>query len=60
MDDTYYESAEGFKIRRARAIAELRKHGVCSDDEITAFLNAVDYNDEALYDAQDVLRFLGY
>ena len=53
---TYYDSAEGETITKARAFKELEKHGVADDCE--TFL--VDMGDKAEYDVQEVLRWLGY
>jgi len=52
---TYYESAEGETITRARALAELHAHGC---DDIADFL--VECGDRETYDAQVVLQWLGY
>lgn len=55
---TYYESAEGEVITRARAIRELRRHGVGDSDTIAQFYAEVGEREE--YDAQEVLNWLGY
>ena len=54
---TYYESAEGEVITLERALHELDKHG-CVDADKTDFLR--DLGREDYYDAQAVLRWLGY
>jgi hypothetical protein len=55
---SYYESAEEIVITHDRAIKELNNHGL--DDSLT--IN--DFYDELgvlkTYDAQQVLRFIGY
>lgn len=57
---TYYESAENLRISRARALAELRKHGVCGDNELAEFFADVECDESGTYDAQAVLAWLGY
>ena len=52
---TYYESAEGITITRARALLELKRHYV---EDLTAFDEEVGVRD--YYSAQEVLRWLGY
>lgn len=56
---SYYESAEGELITRKRAYKELRDHG-CSEEDYNLFYEEVLPNPEGLYDAQAVLRWLGY
>lgn len=51
---TYFESAEGITISRARALLEVRRHGASE----TEFIQ--DMGDTASYDAQAVLMWLGY
>lgn len=51
---TYYESAEGEMITAARTELEVRRHG-CSVEEFYE-----ECGRHELYDAQDVLRWLGY
>jgi len=51
---TYYESAECETITQARAARECAKHGAAVEDMIA------DLGDRAEYDAQEVLRWLGY
>jgi hypothetical protein len=53
--DSYYDSAEGLTITKARALHELRKHGIVDTSE---FLS--DMGDHETYDAQAVLDWLGY
>lgn len=55
---TYSESAEGVLITKERAILELRKHGIFRDEDFAEFL--ADCGDRPVYDAGDVLRWLGY
>jgi hypothetical protein len=52
---TYYESAENITITRERALRECDNHGVIDYDEFFA-----ECGNRAEYDAQSVLRFLGY
>lgn len=54
----YYDSAADERISYDRAMKELRDHGVTAYDEIKVFLKEV--GDRAHYDAQEVLRWLGY
>ena len=54
---TYYESAEGVSISRARAIKELVRHGI-PDAEQSEFF--ADCGDKENYAAQVVLAWLGY
>ena len=51
----YYESAENVEITKKRALQELTNHG-CND--IDEFYKAC--GNKEMYDAQDVLDFLGY
>lgn len=51
---TYYESAEGQTISKARAEKEVIDHGA----DVFQFLE--DCGDKAEYDAQVVLDWLGY
>lgn len=53
---TYFESAEGETITQQRAIQEIIDHGL--EDEVGTFLD--DLGDHETYDAQAVLRWLGY
>lgn len=54
---TYYESAESTPITRLRALRELDAHG-CID--IDGFDDEVKPDASGMYDAQAVLRWLGY
>ncbi len=54
---TYYESAEGVRISRERALRELREHGILPADKVEFFAEMGDRDD---YDAQSVLAWLGY
>ncbi|MCS4309477.1 hypothetical protein M2404_003849 [Rheinheimera pacifica] len=51
---SYYESAEGLKITKARAVKECEDHGA---DPAEMFS---ELGDLAEYDAQAVLRWLGH
>jgi hypothetical protein len=51
---TYYESAEGVKISQARAMQEVKKHGV----DVVEFFEDCGMKDEYL--ATEVLDWLGY
>ncbi|HHH2010162.1 TPA: hypothetical protein ACPY5O_004192 [Yersinia enterocolitica] len=53
--DPYYESAEGELITKKRALLELKKHGI---EDPTEFFNEL--NEKEHYEAQKVLRWLGY
>ena len=61
---TYYESAEGFTIDRARIEKEFRDHGILDCDlkdefqEFLAFYKLPENQKE--FDAQLVLQWLGY
>ncbi len=59
---TYYESAAGVTITRARAFREIASHvAECGSDlaaETLAFLE--DLGDHETYEAQAVLEWLGY
>lgn len=54
----YYESAEGIEISHARAIVELRRHGLGDDQNIAEF--ETEMGKREIYDAQAVLGWLGY
>ncbi len=58
--DTYYDSAEGEQITRARALQELKKHRFDDESIIATFDAEVQPKANGLYDAQAVLRWLGY
>ena len=51
---SYYESAEGYKCSKARAMFELVKHNASWAEFIA------DNGEHEEYDAQDVLAWLGY
>lgn len=57
---TYYDSAEGEQITRARALQELQKHQLDDESIIMTFDAEVQPKANGLYDAQVVLRWLGY
>ena len=50
----YYESAEGVKVLLARAIKEYQDHGLTAEDL------QEDLGSQSEYDAQQLLRMLGY
>lgn len=54
----YYDSAEDLIITRDRALQELAKHGITSNEDILEFF--VDMGEHEEYDAQRVLIWLGY
>ena len=54
----YFESAENQIISKERAMKELRNHGVDDDLSIAQFI--AELGDEPIYNAQDVLAWLGY
>lgn len=56
--ETYFTSAEGVMITRRRALAELRRHGLCHKDDFAAFF--AECGVRKTYHAQRVLRWLGY
>lgn len=51
---TYYESAKGFTILKARAYKEVKDH----DGDWQEFVK--DLGDKEIYKATDVLEWLGY
>lgn len=55
---TYFDSAEGEIITRARTLIEFKKHGTIEEEQTEFFSNYP--NDCNEFDAQDVLIFLGY
>ena len=54
----YYESAEDITITQDRALQELAKHGIISNEDIIEFF--ADMGKKESYDAQSVLIWLGY
>ncbi|WP_169310861.1 hypothetical protein [Cereibacter changlensis] len=54
----YSESAEGVKITKQRALQEIRRHGLDREEDVQEFL--ADCGDREVYEASDVLRWLGY
>lgn len=52
---TYYETAEDVIITRARAVQELRRHGITDTTEFDSDMGIC-----AEYNAQAVLQWLGY
>lgn len=55
MHPDYYSSAESMAITRRRALEEIKSHGVNDTDEFYR-----DLGDRDSYEAQEVLRWLGY
>ncbi|WP_261643232.1 hypothetical protein [Erwinia mallotivora] len=61
MDGTvrdYYESAENMAMTRKRALKELRRHHLDTPKDVAEFY--ADLGDRDIYQAQAVLRWLGY
>ena len=54
----YYDSAEDLVITQDRALQELARHGITSNEDILEFFDEVGELEE--YDAQKVLIWLGY
>lgn len=54
----YYDSAEDIIITQDRALQELEKHGITSNEGILEFFADMGKHQE--YDAQEVLIWLGY
>ncbi len=54
----YYDSAEGLKITKHRALHELKRHSLGDEVSVAEFL--AEMGDKDAYDAQEVLRWLGY
>lgn len=54
----YYDSAEDIIITQDRALQELARHGITSNEDIVEFFADVGEHEE--YDAQKVLIWLGY
>ncbi len=54
----YYDSAEGIIINQDRALQELARHGITSNEDIIEFF--ADMGEHEEYDAQEVLVWLGY
>ena len=59
MDQTYSESARGVLIDQRRVEQEIRAHAMSADD-IEDFLGEVEQVGKGLWDAGDVLDWLGY
>lgn len=57
---TYYDSAEDEQITRARALQELKRHQLDDESIIMSFDAEIQPKANGLYDAQAVLRWLGY
>ncbi|CAB4121825.1 hypothetical protein UFOVP16_11 [uncultured Caudovirales phage] len=55
---TYSESAKGITISRARAVQELRDHGISAQVDFDEF--DLEMGIHATYRADKVLRWLGY
>lgn len=58
MGTTYYESAGGIRISKARALRELARHGLTDAESIAAFY--ADCGERDSYLATRVLEWLGY
>lgn len=56
--NTYIESAEGVTITKARALCELKRHGIDDAQSIAEFIR--DLGDRDSYRASAVLAWLGY
>lgn len=54
----YYDSAEDITITQDRALQELARHGISSNEDIIEFF--ADMGEKEEYDAQKVLIWLGY
>ncbi len=54
----YYDSAEDITITQDRALQELARHGITSNEDILEFF--ADVGERQEYDAQEVLIWLGY
>ena len=54
----YYDSAEDITISQDRALQELARHSITSNEDIVEFFNDMGQQDD--YNAQAVLRWLGY
>lgn len=52
--NTYYESAEGIEISKARAMRECERHGADAAEMLA------ELGDCETYDAQEILAWLGY
>lgn len=55
---TYSQSAKGVTISRARALKELRDHGLCCPSDFAQF--DADMGVSETYQAHHVLHWLGY
>ena len=55
---SYYESAAETTITKTRALIELHNHGIFHELDLNEFYK--DCGDKTHYDAQEVLRWLGY
>ena len=58
IGNDYFDSAYGVDISQDRALEELARHGVTSNEEIIEFFE--DMGDQDGYSAQKVLEWLGY
>ena len=54
----YYESAEDIILTQERALQELARHGITSNEDILEFF--ADVGEQEEYEAQEVLIWLGY
>lgn len=57
-NETYFDSAEGLQLSRARALVELKRHGITDAAEINQFF--LEMGPRETFDAQAVLIWLGY
>ena len=54
----YYDSAEDLTITQERALQELARHGITSNEDILEVF--ADVGEQEEYEAQKVLIWLGY
>jgi len=55
----YYESAEDVRISLSRVWKELDRHGSVGMDRLY-IVAMIEQGEDGLYDAQELLRWLGY
>lgn len=58
--DTYSGSAVGQRITRQRALREIRDHGCDDAQSVADFDTEVEPGRDGLYDAVEILAWLGY
>lgn len=56
--ETYFDSADGVRITKSRAISELADHGLDRPEDIAQFYR--ECGDAPMYQAKNVLLWLGY